>query len=541
MMFEFFKGRIIKIIFFVCLPLTGAVSQSQVDSLLQELNKAIQNKEIHVQAKLKRIQVLKEKLGAPPDKATQEQFDLYNQLFHEYKVFIYDSAFKYAQKISETSYQLSDPIKIGYSKVKMCFILMSAGMYKETFDSLKTIQVRELPDSSKLDFYWLTARTNFDLGTYDNDLYYNKAYIKIGLLYLDSALKYCTPNTYQYLYISNYKDLRGGDTNEALVKVNYLLKNIKLTPHQRAINSYHLGTLYQDRDEMDKALAAFMIAAICDANADIKENAALNTVADLLYKNGNVEVAYTLIEEAMKDALYYGAKQRKIEIGSILPIIAAEELSSVESQRTAWLIYSSALTVLGILVFVSLMIIVKQVKRLKAAEILITKTNQNLQEINHQLREADKIKEEYIGYYFNINSDYIDKIEDVLKAIDHKLTAKKYDDIRFVISNVNLKREREALFVSFDKVFLKLFPDFVTIFNSYFKEEDKIALKDNQLLNTELRIFALIRMGISDTEKIAKILDYSVNTIYTYKTKVKSKSLLPNEEFERKIMEIMTV
>jgi hypothetical protein len=188
-----------------------------------------------------------------------------------------------------------------------------------------------------------------------------------------------------------------------------------------------------------------------------------------------------------------------------------------------------------------LIIIAKQVKKLQVAEGSIKKANVDLQEINHQLREADKIKEEYIGYYFNINSTYLTKIEEVLKAIDQKLTAKKFDDIRFILTNINLKHEREQLFVNFDKVFLNLFPDFVTLFNSHFKDEDKIVLKENQLLNTELRIFALIRLGISDTEKIARILDYSVNTIYTYKTKVKSKSLLPNEEFEKKIMSIRTV
>ena len=517
------------------------LSQSNLDSLLRELNKAISNKEAQVQQKLNRIEVLKNQLHAIPEITTEEQFDLYNKLFHEYKVFIYDSAFKYARKLQETSYKLADPAKIGYSKVKLCFILVSSGMYKETFDSLKTINIKALPDSSKLDCYWLKARAHFDLGMYDGDPYYNQTYIKTGLNFLDSALQFCKPNTYQYFYISNYKDMTSGDIGKALAEVNYLLEKLPLTSHQRAINNHHLGSLYAVKGETDKALAAFIVASICDIKAAVKENAALNNVADLLYKKGDVKISYGFIEEAMKDALYYGAKQRKIEIGSILPIIAAEELRSVESQRRAWLIYSTALTVLGILVLVFLMIIVKQVKKLKTAEVLITNANHNLQEINHQLREADKIKEEYIGYYFNINSGYIDKIEDVLKAIDQKLMAKKFDDIRFIVNNINLKREREELFVSFDKVFLKLFPDFVTTFNSYFKEEDRIVLKDNQLLNTELRIFALIRMGISDTEKIARILDYSVNTIYTYKTKVKSKSTLPNEEFEKKIMEIMTV
>jgi hypothetical protein len=162
-------------------------------------------------------------------------------------------------------------------------------------------------------------------------------------------------------------------------------------------------------------------------------------------------------------------------------------------------------------------------------------------EINNRLREADKIKEEYIGYYFTINSDFLDKIESVKKVIDQKITARKFDDLRVLVDGLDLKREREELYKGFDTTFIKLFPDFVNTFNSFFSEENKMVLKDNQVLNTELRIFALIRLGINDTEKIAKILGYSVNTIYAYKTKVKGKSLLPNEEFEARIKQIKTI
>jgi hypothetical protein len=224
-----------------------------------------------------------------------------------------------------------------------------------------------------------------------------------------------------------------------------------------------------------------------------------------------------------------------------LPVIAAQKLNNVEGQRKLWLTYAAIVTALSVLVFVFVIVIVRQLKRLKAAELRITEANQRLQEINSTLQEANSIKEEYIGYYFNINSEYISKIEDFKKAIDQKLTSRKFDDIRFIVNRIDLKREREALYFSFDKVFLKLFPDFVTKFNSYFEEKDRVVLKENQLLNTELRIFALIRMGISDTEKIAKILDYSVNTIYAYKNRVKTKSTIPNEEFEQKVMEIKTV
>jgi hypothetical protein len=525
----------------ICLSIEAGSAQSKSDSLLQELHAHIKNKDSFVQQKLKRIESLKSQLVASSNSSAASQFDLYNDLYHEYKVFIYDSAFKYAIRLSQTARQLQDPAKINYAKVKLCFVLVSSGMFKESFDSLKTIDVKSLPDSSKLDCYWLKGRAHFDLGTYDSDPYFNPGYQKLGLLYLDSALQFCKPGSYHYLYFSNYKNMWNGNGDRALQEVNYLLNNLTLTSHQRAINNHHMGSLYLDKGETEKSLQAFTTASICDIQAAVKENAALNSVADILYKKGEVQEAYFLIEEAMKDALYYGAKQRKIEIGSILPIIAAEQLRSVESQRKALLTYSTVITFLVLLVLAFVFIIVRQNKKLKAADLLIVEANSNLQEINHQLREADKIKEEYIGYYFNINSNTIDKTEEVLKAIDQKLTAKKFDDIRYILSNVNLKREREELFVNFDKVFLKLFPDFVSIFNSHFKEEDRIVLKDNQILSPELRIFALIRMGINDTEKIAKILGYSVNTIYTYKTKVRSKLMTPKEEFDKRIMEINSV
>jgi hypothetical protein len=243
----------------------------------------------------------------------------------------------------------------------------------------------------------------------------------------------------------------------------------------------------------------------------------------------------------MEDAVFYGARQRKIQIGSLLPIIAGDRLNKSESQRQAWLIYSISLTVVSIVILIFVFVTVRQYRKLKEADAKITEANLELQTINHRLRESDKIKEEYIGYYFNINSDYLSKIEAMKKSIDQKLLARKFEDLRFVADSLDIRREREDLYQGFDDTFIKLFPDFVTTFNSYFSEENRMVLKDNQLLNTELRIFALMRLGIIDTEKIAKILGYSVNTIYAYKTKVKSKSLLPNEEFEAKIREIKTV
>ena len=142
-----------------------------------------------------------------------------------------------------------------------------------------------------------------------------------------------------------------------------------------------------------------------------------------------------------------------------------------------------------------------------------------------RLIEDTHIKEEYIGYFFNVISGYILKLEKLKRNVERKITIKKYDDILLSVNEINIKKERETLFYTFDHIFLKIFPNFISNFNSLLKKEDQIWPKDHEVLNTDLRIFALMRLGISDVETIANILEYSVNTIYVYKMRIKAKAL----------------
>jgi len=225
----------------------------------------------------------------------------------------------------------------------------------------------------------------------------------------------------------------------------------------------------------------------------------------------------------------------------LLPLIEGAKINTIESQKHRLVEYAVVVTFLLAVLVGLIFVIFLQVRKLKVAQKIITEANRKTQEINHQLSEANKIKEEYIGYFFNVNSDFFTKIERFKKSLDKRIAEQKFDDIRLIAGSINLKKEKESLLQNFDKVFLKLFPHFVPSYNALFKEEDQVHLKENELLNTDLRIFALIRMGINHNEKIAEILEYSVNTIYSYKTKIKNKSLVPNEEFEDKIMAIPTV
>src|SRR5258706_1262329 len=383
----------------------NGLCQNNTDSLLQALHQAIEKKEVYVQVKLERIQRLKNRLTEIRQASLEQQFDLYKKLCEEYQLFIYDSAFSYARKLSTVSYKLHDPSKISYAKLKIGFILVSSGMFKETFDSLKTVDVKSLHDSLKIDYYSILARAYFDLGNYDNDPYYNTTYTRMGSQNLDTALQFCQPGSYSYLYLSNYRNMMTRHTEAAFEEVNQLLTTLPLTDHQRAVNNHHLGSIYLAKGRTDKALEAFTTAAIADIRSATKENAAMNSVADILYKKEDIKNAYELIEFAMEDALFYGAKQRKIQIGSILPTIAPGKLSNLEKQHQILLVlytHPTRLAPLGLILFLHT---VPEAGKNEAAELLITHVNENLQEINHKLREADKIKEEYISYYFNINSD----------------------------------------------------------------------------------------------------------------------------------------
>jgi predicted negative regulator of RcsB-dependent stress response len=521
---------------------TFVFADTEIQQSLRALDDVVAHRNDYVEQKNERIDRLKTELkNAVP----ANRYTIYFRLYEAYKTFIYDSAFTYARKLQEEAYRSHDASKIAFAKVKLGFILVSSGMFNEALDSLHTVNRTVLADSQRVEFYSLMARTYYDLVDFNRDQFFTELYTSLGNRYIDSALQFCDSHCKSFYSLRAMMHLRRQAYTEATEALEKVLNRPGLTYAELAIAASTQGYIYLQAGKIDDAVLMLIKASEADVRSSTKETLAILNLAELLYKKGDVVRAYEYVKVAMDDANFYGARHRKIQVAAIFPIIEGHKLNTVEHQRKLLITYAILITILSVITIVSAVIIYKQFRKLKQAEAHITKANANLQEanallqeVNNRLMEANKIKEEYIGYYFNINSEYLVKIQAFKQAIDTKLMTKKYDDIRYVVNNINLKKEREELYLSFDKVFLKLFPDFVTTFNSFFKEEDRIILKEGQLLNTELRIFALIRMGIHDTEKIAKILDYSINTIYNYKARTKSKSSVPNDEFEQKIMAI---
>lgn len=515
----------------------SAFANKNYDSLLYKLNDILDKKKDFDDEKTVRINKLENYLSHSGSNLNT-RYDLYLKLYDEYKSFNYNKAFSYAQKLQQTGHLLNDPVKIAYSKIKLGFILLSSGMFKETFDSLKTVNVKLLGNEARKEYYFLNARTYYDLADFDKDNFYAPIYNTWAGKYIDSATTLCASNSFEYIYYNGLRYLKTGNTNKAVADLQMLIDHYKLTDHQFAVTASTLSDIYIRKSEPDSAINLLIQAAMADVRTSTKEAAAMTTLAQLLYKSGEVKSAYIYIKQAMDDAIFYGARQRKLQVSAILPVIASDRINYEEEQKRALFFYASLLTILVCLVITFAFIIYKQLQKLKIADKIILETNHNLEKSIIELNEANKIKEEYIGYYFNLISEYINKLDKFKRSVDNKLTTKRYDDIRILVNNINLTKEREELFINFDRAFLKIFPNFVNGYNELFCEENRVKLLPNQLLNTDLRIFALVRLGISDTEKIAHILEYSVNTIYNYKTRIKSKSNIHNDEFEHAIMAI---
>lgn len=525
--------------FFILFSLPCYPFTVQVDSLLNKLDQTLAHEEVYTNKKYEKISELK-KLLRNTENDLILRYDIYSDIFEEYKSFNYDSAFNYILKLQDIAYTLDDSSKIASTKVKSGFIFLSSGMYKEAFDSLNTIEEAHLPESIKKEYYKLISILYYSLSDL-KDRHYSSIYDNKGHQYIDSVVKYSSPDSYDLLYLRGLRNTRKSYHEEGLRDLNRLIKRDSLTLHQKAIITSTVSDIYLQMEDMEKGTTLLAQAAIYDIHSATKETAAILTLANILYQQGDIKRAYTYTKKALDDANFYGARHRKIQVGTILPIIEEEKINTVENQKQLLIIYAAIVTILSISVAVFIVITLKQLRELRKADKKILETNKRLQDTNHKLLEANKIKEEYIGYYFNINSDYLEKIEKFKRSIDKNLTAHKYDNLRYIVNTIDLKKERIDLYQNFDKVFLKLFPDFISSFNALFNPEDKIKLPDNELLNTDLRIFALIRMGITENDKIAKILEFSVNTIYAYKTKIKNKSIVPNEEFEKRIMAIKPI
>ncbi len=532
-----------------------AYSSAETGTLQQRLAVEFGRKAFYGQQKEYRISNLRARLALADAHNTDSLFALTLQLYEEYRSFRYDSARVYADRLYTLSLQTHNTVRQNYSKMKLAFILLSAGKYHEAIHVTDGIDHTHFDEAQLREYYSIMTRAWFDLAGYDNDQIYSPAYRRKGNTYLDSAISLTKQGTYDGLFLASYRNFINARNTEAIRDFLNLEANYKVTTHQDAITSSLLGELYLRTNQHEKATDYLIRAVIGDLQSATKETAAIFQLAELASKSGDVNNAYLYIQQALQDAEFYGARQRQIQITAVLPLIIAQKVNFIESEKKRFLVYLVSTLLLALLIVVISVLLYRQLKEVRAKEKIIEHTNARLETMNLELVEVNKqvvranrqfaedahIKEEYIGYFFNVISGYILKLERLKTSVEAKITQNKADQILPLVQEIQIHKEREALFQTFDKVFLKIFPHFIASFNALFRKEDQIWPKPHELMTTDLRIFALTRLGMDDSESIAKILQYSAKTIYVYKMRLKAKSIYAADEFDERLMNIKAI
>ncbi|WP_343111913.1 DUF6377 domain-containing protein [Mucilaginibacter sp.] len=528
---------IIKMLFISTFLLTSFYGYSQEiksDSLLKVLKSELARENFYDLKKQKQINLLRYSLLHTNKEDFDIQFDLCSKISDEYHSFKFDSAFVYVKKMVDLSIKYKQKEKLIQSELRLGVTFLNSGFYKEGFDVIENIDTNSLSKAHKTDYLVLRARLNGGIGEYDNDAYFSKLYYKKSENDFKNAEITTPPNDFEKTI--NLAFLPESQRNKNLTPQFFynLIIQRKMPEHTVAMVATHISYSYTGQNK----ILFLALAAINDIRSSTKETLAIFLLAQELFKLNKTSDAYIFMQEAAKNAKFYGARNRAVQIESILPLVASKLIDEKQHEKDKLLIGILIFMIVAVLLFFLLVIYRKQLLKIQANELEIKGKNEELKTVNEKLWESSKIKEELIGLFFKTCSSYIETLDKVKRKTQRNIKLGKYNEADEILNNIRIKQEKEQLYNTLDTVFLTMFPNFIIIFNKLLKPEDQIWPKSGETLNATLRIFALMRLGISDLEIIAKILDYSVSTVYTYQIRIKSKALVPADVFEQKIMEI---
>lgn len=540
------------ILIFVTIVLSGllyAKDNKSTDALLREIDGIIKNHQTYGSEKEARIANLKKLLAEAT--SDEQRYGFCGRLFDEYRAYNLDSSFVYAQRKEELAHRMDKLDYLDDAAMNMAEVMGTTGMYKEALELLGQIDKKTLPDYL-CGYYYHLYRTIYGLmGDYAVTEKAKKEYYRMTDLYRDSLLQVNASDSLGHVLVMADKCIVHAQYDEAIRMLMEYYNKPSLDDHSEAMLTYTLSEGYRLKGDKQGQKHYLALSAIADLKSAVKEYVSLRKLASLVYDEGDIDRAYNYLKCSLEDATLCNARLRTLEISQVFPIIDQVYQLKTKRQQQEMKVSLICISLLSVFLLVAIFFVYKQMKKVAAArrEVVATNTllqelneelhdsNSQLKEMNHTLSEANYIKEEYIGRYMDQCSTYLDKMDLYRRSLNKIAAAGRVEELyKAIKSSQFLDEELKEFYANFDMTFLQLFPNFVEEFNALLTEP--MQPKPGELLNTELRIFALIRLGITDSTKIAQFLRYSVTTIYNYRTRVRNKALGERDEFETKVMQI---
>lgn len=463
----------------------------------------------------------------------------YAKLYKEYLNFDVDSAIFYAMKEEHEASLEGNSTAIIDARLNMQSAYTLAGQYVESFRMQSVLDTLAMDDEQKRRYF------------------YNRRELYGGLL--DSAVSDSISNEYSeivnhsisrmfdltrresadYLFLwANYICDNGGDAEACIVEMNARLNKHNLSLHDTAISYYLLSHLYLYVNDRSNALKCLVHSAICDMSIPVREHRSLYELSAMLYELGDIERAYKYIDISLDDVFRAKAKMKLKAVDEVMPTISSAFKAKKDSDNRRQDIFSIALVVVLVLLAAAVYFVYSEKRKVENARKSLEKLVAELHEMNDKLKEANQLKELYIGQYVDLCSSYIGRLEKFRSHITNVARSKSIEKTIAVLkSPAVINEELSDFYRIFDESFLSIYPNFVEDFNMLL-QPDYRDIKVEGGLNTELRVFALIRLGIDDSNKIAEFLRRSVSTIYNYRVKYRNMAEGERNEFENKVKTI---
>jgi cell division protein FtsB/DNA-binding CsgD family transcriptional regulator len=484
---------------------------------------------------------------------SKTKFEITKKLIYELEYYSFDKALYYALENLKIAQKINDPQLIADSNIIIAKLLMESGRYKESLDILTSINRKQISSRLLVNYFYSLKEAYSELNYYSSIPKNKEKYFLMHQKYQDSLAVILPKNSDDFLRLKE-KEYRDQRLLDKALKINsQRLKGKKSGTRDFSLITFERSLLYELTKNKKKEKKYLILSAISDIEASVKDNASLAKLAMILYEEKKIFKAHQFINFSLDDATFFNSKLRFINISSILPVIteAYEKESALQNKKlTQSLIFS---TILVIVLLCTTFYIYSQVKKLSEARVELKKVNTKLKDVNNQLNtsnenlniinvellKSDIIKEKYIATFLNLYSDYINKLDIYRKLVKKYVALNRISELQKLTESKQVIDDEMKLFQkNFDESFLHIYPNFIQKFNQLLTDDKRIQVKKGELLNTELRIYALIRLGITNSEQIAKILRYSVSTIYNYRVKLKNNAKKDRDFFEDQVKQI---
>lgn len=538
---------------------------SQTESWLLRLDSVIQQRQVFDAMKSKRLSEMYKKKESL--RSTSEILSFNTQMYDEYYVFDSDSAMNCVVQNLKIAQQTNNEPLIHEWRIKQSFVLAATGLLKESLDVMESLDVSRLSNENKIAYYNQMVYLYGHFGQYTGTGELQDYYIGLERQYNDSLHAIVTPSDPQYLWFGVWYLIGKGQQDVLKEQLQKKVSQSSLTTRYDAMAAYALARVYKENGNEDMFVRCLAMSGIADIRASNKDVASLQELAEFLVDQGEIIRAYNYINVCLQISQEYRNRVRAVSISRVYDRILQAFLDRDMDQRARLKKTNVALISLLVLLAIAIVFIVssllrlrksryrlhevnKELKRrrseiasvnqhLKEANESLIDVNEKMKKANEQLRESNLVKEEYVGYVFAICSNYISKLEEFRKDINRKAKAKMLKEILSMTDKETVVQdELKEFYQNFDAIFLRLYPTFVEDFNALLNPEERIVPRKGELLNTDLRIYALVRLGINDSVKISEFLHCSPQTIYNNRLKVRNKSKLSKTEFTEALRKI---